>query len=53
MAKKHLITLLVCIATFANLQAADTFRVMTYNIHHGEGLDKKIDLPRIAALIKE
>lgn len=29
-----------------------SFRVMTYNIHHGEGLDKKVDLERIAALIK-
>jgi endonuclease/exonuclease/phosphatase family metal-dependent hydrolase len=29
------------------------FRVMTYNIHHGEGLDGKVDLPRIAALIKK
>lgn len=26
-------------------------RVMTYNIHHGEGLDKKVDVRRIAALI--
>ena len=32
--------------------AARTFRVMTYNIHHGEGLDKKVDLQRIADLIK-
>ncbi len=30
-----------------------TFRVMTYNIHHGEGLDGKLDLNRIAAVIKE
>jgi endonuclease/exonuclease/phosphatase family metal-dependent hydrolase len=30
-----------------------TFRVMTYNIHHGEGLDGRVDLERIAALIKE
>ena len=28
------------------------FRVMTYNIHHGEGLDVKVDLARIADLIK-
>ncbi len=28
-------------------------RVLTYNIHHGEGMDRKIDLPRIAAIIKE
>lgn len=29
-----------------------TFRVMTYNIHHGVGPDGKLDLERIAALIK-
>jgi endonuclease/exonuclease/phosphatase family metal-dependent hydrolase len=46
-------TLLLSVAaTCINLHAADTFRVMTYNIHHGEGLDHKIDLPRIAELIK-
>ena len=27
-------------------------RVLTYNIHHGEGVDGKFDLPRIAAVIK-
>jgi len=32
--------------------AVHTFRVMTYNIHHGEGLDGKVDLLRIAELIK-
>ncbi|WP_050785723.1 endonuclease/exonuclease/phosphatase family protein [Pedosphaera parvula] len=38
-----------------NLQAesTNTFRVMTYNIHHGEGLDKQVDLQRIADLIKQ
>jgi endonuclease/exonuclease/phosphatase family metal-dependent hydrolase len=37
----------------AGQQAAPrTFRVMTYNIHHGEGLDGKVDLLRIADLIK-
>ena len=42
----------------AGCQSADkaatsnTFRVMTYNIHHGEGLDRKVDLQRIADLIK-
>jgi endonuclease/exonuclease/phosphatase family metal-dependent hydrolase len=30
-----------------------TLRVMTYNIHHGAGLDGKVDLLRIAQLIKE
>lgn len=29
------------------------FRVMTYNIHHGEGLDGKVDLERIAELIRK
>jgi endonuclease/exonuclease/phosphatase family metal-dependent hydrolase len=36
----------------SHARKAATFRVMTYNIHHGEGLDQKVDLPRIAALIK-
>jgi endonuclease/exonuclease/phosphatase family metal-dependent hydrolase len=27
-------------------------RVLTYNIHHGEGTDGKLDLPRVAAVIK-
>lgn len=30
-----------------------TLRVMTYNIHHGEGTDKKLDLERIAKLITD
>lgn len=29
-----------------------TLRVMTYNIHHGAGMDGKLDLPRIAEVIK-
>lgn len=28
-------------------------RVLTYNIHHGEGTDGKLDLPRIAAVIRQ
>ena len=31
---------------------AKTIRVMTYNIHVGVGMDKKLDLPRIAEVIK-
>ncbi len=30
-----------------------TLLVMTYNIHHGEGLDRKLDLERIAKLITD
>lgn len=28
-------------------------RVLTYNIHHGEGLDRKLDLDRIARTLRE
>jgi endonuclease/exonuclease/phosphatase family metal-dependent hydrolase len=31
--------------------APQVLRVMTYNIHHGEGLDGKVDLNRIAKII--
>jgi endonuclease/exonuclease/phosphatase family metal-dependent hydrolase len=43
---------------FAGCQSAprqdsqSSFRVLTYNIHHGEGLDGKVELQRIADLIK-
>ena len=33
-------------------QNAVALRVMTYNIHHAEGLDGKVDLDRIAAVIR-
>ncbi len=33
--------------------AVPTLRVMSYNIHHGEGLDQKVDLERIAKLITD
>lgn len=29
-----------------------TVRVLSYNIHHAEGMDGKIDLPRVASVIK-
>lgn len=49
--------LLVAAPIFSGCKSAATpqpqsFRVMTYNIHHGEGLDRKVDLLRIAELIK-
>lgn len=31
---------------------AATLRILSYNIHHGEGVDGKLDLPRIAEIIK-
>ncbi|HOW90477.1 MAG TPA: endonuclease/exonuclease/phosphatase family protein [Elusimicrobiales bacterium] len=41
-----------CRATAQEAVRPYVFRMMTYNIHHGEGLDRKVDLERIAALIK-
>lgn len=43
----------LCVGAIADDRAStNTFRVMTYNIHHGEGLDGKVDLLRIAQLIQ-
>ena len=39
-------------AASRSADSAEILRVMTYNIHHGEGMDGKIDLQRIADLIK-
>ncbi len=36
-------------ATYAALP--DELRIVTYNIHHGEGTDNKFDLPRIAKVV--
>jgi endonuclease/exonuclease/phosphatase family metal-dependent hydrolase len=33
------------------LASSQTLRVMTYNIHVGVGMDKKLDLPRVAGVI--
>jgi endonuclease/exonuclease/phosphatase family metal-dependent hydrolase len=46
----------VALAAMAALPAADppgrvTLRVLSYNIHHGEGTDGKVDLPRLAGVI--
>lgn len=49
-----LIGLLVAIANCTGCAPREpiTFRVLTYNIHHGEGMDGKIDLERIADVIR-
>ncbi|MCB9849305.1 MAG: endonuclease/exonuclease/phosphatase family protein [Phycisphaerales bacterium] len=36
-----------------SMQESVELHVLSYNIHHGEGLDGVIDLPRIAELIRE
>jgi len=49
-----LLAILACAAFFASGRAAEPLRVrvLTYNIHHGEGTDGKTDLARTAAVIK-
>ncbi len=46
----------IALATFVTppVRGGDpvTLRVLTYNIHHGEGADEKVDLRRIAAVIR-
>jgi endonuclease/exonuclease/phosphatase family metal-dependent hydrolase len=39
-------------ATCSRAELPAEIRVLTYNIHHGEGVDGKFDLPRIADVIK-
>lgn len=44
--------LLLLLCLVADVPGADiTIRVMTYNIHHGEGVDGRLDLKRIADVI--
>ncbi len=42
----------LCSGIPVHAQLPNELRVLTYNIHHGEGVDGKIDLPRIAEVIK-
>lgn len=44
--------LLLLLSTLNLLQAGETLRLLSYNLHHGEGTDGKVDLPRIADYIK-
>ncbi len=50
------IALTVLAAAWPALAADDTepirLRILSYNIHHGEGLDGKLDLERIAGIIR-
>ena len=46
-----LLVCLICAGT-ANADEPVRLRVLSYNIHHAEGIDKKLDVPRIAKIIK-
>jgi endonuclease/exonuclease/phosphatase family metal-dependent hydrolase len=55
----HFVSLLVLVALLSlgttparSARAKKTLRVMTYNIHVGVGMDKKLDLERIADIIE-
>ena len=43
---------LVLIFWCIHLEAETTVRILSYNIHHGEGQDKQLDLERIAQIIE-
>jgi endonuclease/exonuclease/phosphatase family metal-dependent hydrolase len=51
---KLLTAVLVVVSLHRSVHAdlPDELRILTYNIHHGEGTDGKLDLPRIAEVIK-
>jgi endonuclease/exonuclease/phosphatase family metal-dependent hydrolase len=45
--------LLLAVLACGLSDAAAPLKVMTFNIHHGEGTDNRFDLPGIAAIIRE
>ena len=53
--KTKLITLLLSGLALSMAAASEplTLRVMTFNIHHGEGIDGRLDLERIARVITD
>ena len=42
----------IALASLSRAELPAELRVLTYNIHHGEGVDGKFDLRRIAEVIK-
>jgi endonuclease/exonuclease/phosphatase family metal-dependent hydrolase len=47
-----LIQVAIVLANFASADEPGRLRVLTYNIHHGEGTDGKLDLERIVKVIR-
>ncbi|MGB9623936.1 MAG: endonuclease/exonuclease/phosphatase family protein [Phycisphaerae bacterium] len=47
------LTLLVPCASGCASREPATLHVLTYNIHQGEGMDRRLDLERIAKVIRE
>jgi endonuclease/exonuclease/phosphatase family metal-dependent hydrolase len=42
----------ICCQAFSQEAEPHRIRVLSYNIHHGEGIDRKLDLARIAMVIR-
>ena len=53
----HLVSIVLAVAALSLTGCVShqpaTIRVLTYNIHHGEGMDGVIDLERIANVIRQ
>jgi len=49
--KRSFFAAILALFLLAGCAGPATVRVMSYNIHHGEGMDGKVDLTRIAAVI--
>lgn len=53
---KHFIWVVACLATWVGVtvEAAEPIRlrVLSYNIHHAEGVERKLDVDRIAQVIR-
>lgn len=47
------LALLAMLTSPSAAPAGETFRLVSYNIHHGEGMDRKLDLARIAGFLKD
>ena len=45
--------LVVLTATFGHCEADEPIRVLCYNIHYGQGTDRKYDIERLAKVIKQ
>lgn len=54
-APAKILALLFCCSLWsgcsAPTQSRDTLRVLSWNIHHGQGIDDALDLPRVAGII--
>ena len=54
-APAKILALLLCCSLWSGCstptQSRDTLRVLSWNIHHGQGIDGALDLPRVAGII--